>query len=135
MLNHKYRHRLDNQFNAACGNKPAVLPKVEYLGRLSNGMQAILTDHAKEAARKRHSMSATDVQTWVESVEHVIAGIKIDHYNQEVFVYSKKHQRGCILAFRRDFKARDRGLAVAIITVYPYGKDIPMQADTPIYRG
>jgi hypothetical protein len=41
-----------------------------------------------------------------------------------------------ILAFRRDFKNDERvDLAMVVVTVYPYGKAVPMQRDTLTYRG
>jgi len=114
---------------------PATRPKFEYLTEI-RGTKIILTDHAKQRALSRHGMPLEQMKSWFIEMSDVWASIPVEYYNQEVFVYSRKYQRGMILAYRRDCKNTSRNdLALVVVTVYPYGKDIPAKADTKIYRG
>lgn len=96
------------------------------------GFGVINTDHANKQAQQRHGMSVDQMTDFFQIViDHIKSGkFKIVEYNQEVFFYSTKYQRGMILAFRRDFKLNLEGTCIICVTVYPYGKNIPMQKDT-----
>jgi hypothetical protein len=134
---------LDNSFRdqAKVRNVPKPLTtrpkevKFEYLTEI-HGVKIIMTDHAKKQARDRHGMPLDTMKNWFQDMADIWGNVPVKEYNQEVFVYSVKYQRGMILAFRRDFKNDDRqDLAVVVVTVYPYGKAVPMQRDTLTYRG
>jgi hypothetical protein len=134
---------LDNSYRDQAGVRGVAKPltsnpkeiKFEYLTEI-HGVKIIMTDHAKKQARERHGMPLDTMRRFFEDMEPVWGNIPIKEYNQEVFVYSVKYQRGMILAFRRDFKNDERvDLAMVVVTVYPYGKAVPMQRDTLTYRG
>jgi len=98
--------------------------------------KVILTDHARTQASHRHGMPIESMKKWfmgaIDALE--VCSYTPDYYNQEVFMYSKTMKRGMIVAFRRDFKNDNGLLCLVVVTVYPYGKDTPMQADTDIIR-
>lgn len=115
-------------------NRPKEV-KFEYLTEI-DGVKIIMTDHAKKQARDRHGMPLETMKRWFEDMQGIWGNVPVKEYNQEVFVYSVKYQRGMILAYRRDFKNDERtDLALVVVTVYPYGKAVPMQRDTKSYRG
>jgi len=126
-----YAARQTAAFQKAC-ERPEQ-PKVEILMEYK-GVKVIVTDHVRHRAAERHGM---DVEKMKVYFEHVINGIQDSgwepvEYNQEVFVYSKIFQRGCVIALRRDFKSSSKDLAMVLVTMYPYGKALPLQKDTEV---
>ena len=98
------------------------------------GVPVILTDHACDRVVNKKRGAMTDQQL-NNLLEEVAAYVKVQafeptYYNEEVFFYSRHFQRGCIVAFRRDFKGRHKGTCLVLITVYPYGKSRPLKAGT-----
>jgi len=154
--NTQHGARLARQFKAACNppadkagvtNLPDALTtrepykvsapavKFEYLTEI-DGLKIIMTDHAKRQAMKRHGMPLETMRAWFVNSSRALLHIRSNlvEYNQEVFVYNAKYQRGMILAFRRDFKNQDSNkICLAVITVYPYGKATPMHPDTEVF--
>ena len=144
MINHKYRGRVHRQISSACNrpadragvqnvpaavvNRPAGI-KFEYLTCIG-GLKVIMTDHAKQQASKRHGMKLEQMKDWFEYTADVTASIPVAYYNEEVFVYSIKHQRGMILAYRRDNRSDSRNVCLVVVTVYPYGSSKPMKPGT-----
>lgn len=97
----------------------------------------INTNHALERMKQRqNSMTEGQINNFFDRVllyfkDHQ-EQFESDPYNSEYFFYSGQHQRGMILAYRRDFKQKVSGNHFILVTIYPYGKTYPMQADTPI---
>jgi len=105
--------------------------KLEYLIK-HNGRPVIITDHVRQRARQRHGMPIEQMKTYFE---HMVDGIDQSdfvpvEYNQEVFIYVRAFQRGCVVAFRRDYKTFASSLI--IMTMYPYGRSIPSHPDTEV---
>jgi len=127
-----YRQRQAGLLNKACGGNRE--PKLEYLLEYK-GRKVVVTDHVKQRSQERHGMPVSEMKTYFK---HMIDGIdqtefKPVEYNQEVFVYVRAFLRGCIVAFRRDFKDHsNKDLILAIVTMYPYGRSIPSHPDTQI---
>jgi len=127
-----YRQRQMAQFQKACGDYQE--PKLEYLLE-HRGTKVIVTDHVRQRARERHGMPISQMKVYFQ---HMIDGIaETDYvpteYNEEVFVYVRAFARGCVVAFRRDFKDQsNRDLIMAIITMYKYGQGKPAHADTEV---
>lgn len=105
--------------------------KLEYVME-HKGFSVINTDHANRQAKQRHGMTVNQMKDFFTIViDFIKAGnFEIMEYNQEVFFYSTKYQRGMILAFRRDFKENAEGMCIVCVTVYPYGQSRPMKDDT-----
>ena len=109
-------------------------PKFEYLTEIK-GTKIIMTDHAKSQSLSRHGLKLDQCKQWFIDMVDTWASVPVREYNQEVFVYSYKWQRGMILAYRRDFKNDRDDLAIVAVTVYPYGVASPAKHDTEVYRG
>lgn len=105
----------------------------EYVLKDYNGTSVIITTHARRRAMTRHGMPADVMKTYFK---HIVDGLNALNfrpveYNQEVFVYVRAFQRGCVIALRRDFRQPDKkALAMAVVTIYPYGKSRPVKGDT-----
>jgi hypothetical protein len=127
-----FRERQSAMYARAINRDPE--PKLEYL-TIYKGRSVIVTDHVKDRANERHGMPISQMKVYFHTI---IDGLD-DHnfkpveYNQEIFVYSKTYQRGCIVAFRRDFKSNSQDLIMAVVTMYPYGKSTPAHPDTEVY--
>ena len=148
MRNRGYRDRQSRQFSQACNRKedgttantnvpflhtrPSAV-KFEILMEYQ-GKKVIITDHAREQNRKRNDF--VDIESMKDYFMRVVDGlVEYDwkEYNQEVFVYSKSYRRGCIVAYRREFKhPDDPRMHYAIVTVYPLGSSAPMKPDTEV---
>lgn len=128
--NTAYRARQSRQFAQACARPKPV--KFEILME-HKGTKVILTDHARQQARKRHGLPIEQMKKFFILAHDALQDFKWVEYNQEVFVYSRSHQRGCIIAARRDFKnQQDRRLGYVVVTVYPYGISRPAHPDTEV---
>lgn len=111
-------------------------PKFEYMLE-HKGWKVILTDHARQQAVKRHGMPIEQMRRFfVGAIDGIIeADFQVQEYNQEVFIYSRSFCRGMIVAFRRDYKnPNNKNLALAVVTVYPYGAQSPAHKDTQTVR-
>jgi hypothetical protein len=109
--------------------------KFEYLTEL-HGVRIIMTDHAKSQCKARHGMQLEQMKQFFVDTLPVWGSVPVVEYNQEVFIYSTKWQRGMIVAYRRDFKNdKSSKIALVVVTVYPYGISKPAHADTEVYRG
>lgn len=127
--NSSFRARQSRQFSQAC-TKPEV--KFEYLME-HEGTKYILTDHARAQAVKRHGMPIEQMKSFFIKAHKGLSAFTWTEYNQEVFVYSRSYQRGCIVAARRDYKNQsNQRLGYVIVTVYPYGISKPAHPDTEI---
>jgi hypothetical protein len=128
-----YRQKQSGLFNKACGTS-APAAKLEYLLEYK-GRKVIVTDHVKDRARQRHGMPIDQMKVYFQ---HMIDGIDETNYapteyNEEVFVYVRAFKRGCVVAFRRDFKDQsNRDLIMAVVTMYPYGTSKPAHPDTEV---
>jgi len=133
MRNRGYRDRQSRQFAQAC-LRPEVPEKCpEYLLNFE-GTNVIIMDHAWKKIHNR--MDFSNREGMGEYFTRIAAGLKgftWKEYNQEVFVYSRSHRRGCIVAHRRDFRRPDdKSLAYVIVTVYPLGSSKPLKAGTEV---
>ena len=131
MRNRGYRDRQSRQFVQACA-KPEE-PKFEILMEY-RGRKIIITDHAREQNRKRNDFASIEsMKSYFMRVADGLVEYNFKEYNQEVFVYSKSYKRGCIVAYRREFKnPDDHRMHYAIVTVYPLGSSKPMKPDTEV---
>ena len=124
-----------NQMAARCrkpvyqrSTSPAVPNKAnEYLLR-HNGVSVIMSTHARLQGFKRYNMSTDNMVEYFTRVANGLEGYNWKYDDQEIFVYSRFWQRGCILTGRRDYRTSERCLVV--VTLYPYGKNRPIKAAT-----
>ena len=99
------------------------------------GRKVIITDHVRQRARQRHMIPIEQMKTYFQ---HMIDGIDQSDFvqaydNQEIFIYVRAFQRGCVVALRRDFKDQsNRDNVMIVMTMYPYGKMHPMKTDTEV---
>ena len=126
-----YRQKQAGLFNKACA-KPAA-PKVEYLLEYK-GRKVIVTDHVRNRAQERHGLAVEHMSTYFK---HMIDGLAETEFvpvelNQEVFIYVRAFQRGCIVAFRHDYKSNSKDIVLVAVTMYPIGKNKPMKPDTEV---
>lgn len=134
MYRDKRSRLLSQSINSPDWSAKPTKPNFEYLTELNGCLKVILTRHAKDQCQKRHGMALETMKTWFTDSQKVIGDIPVVEYNQEVFVYNRKWQRGMVLAFRRDSKnPRSDRLCLVVVTVYPYGKSVPFRTDTEKY--
>jgi len=107
----------------------------EYLHE-KNGTSVIGTKHFMERMQQRmNGMSEQHFKGMLDSILQHYHTNKEQFdtlpYNSEIFFFSPKYQRGMVLAHRRDSKNHDGNMHFILMTVYPYGKAVPVQQDTP----
>jgi hypothetical protein len=104
----------------------------EYVHR-SNGRVVIDTKHAFSRAIQRGTVSKVHASRFLEDM--VVGCLANKDFmaapdNTEWFVFNRQLQQGIVVAFRRDYRSRDRVRAFVIVTAYPYGVSRPAQSDT-----
>ena len=123
-----------NQMAAMCrkpvyqrSTSPAVPASNEYLLR-HEGVSVIVTTHARLQGFKRYGMSTDNMTDYFTRVAVGLKNYPWKYDDQEIFVYSRHFQRGCIMTHRSDYRTNEKCLVA--VTLYPYGKAVPMKQST-----
>ena len=135
LKNIMYRDRQSRQIAHACNNTigPRVIkPKNEYLLK-HRGVKVIITDHARHQCRNRdkNGLAIESMTRYFIQVVDGLMNFNWKYDDQEIFVYNRFYQQGVVLTGRRDYKGGSARCLV-IVTVYPYGKALPMKSSTEV---
>ena len=106
---------------------PAIPKANEYLLR-HNGVSVIMSTHARLQGFKRYGMSTDNMVDYFTRVADGLKAYAWKYNDQEIFVYSRHFQRGCIITHRSDYRTNEKCLVA--VTLYPYGKAVPMKSST-----